>query len=111
MKLTTTLLATLIFASTGAIANTTKLTEQDELLVQRAQTINFYSCVQAQYDKMEENRDLLAKLRDIFQTMQGNILDLADSRGHTIGRDSQPEFSVDDAAIMIIASCIAPARN
>ena len=104
-------MATLIFASTGAIANTTKLTEQDELLIQRAQTINFYSCVQAQYDKMEAKRELLAELRDIFQAMQGNIQDLAVSRGYTIGRDNQPEFSADDAAIMIIASCIAPARN
>ena len=36
MKMTTTLLATLLFASTGAIADTTTLTEQDKLLMDRA---------------------------------------------------------------------------
>jgi hypothetical protein len=36
MKMTTVLMATLLFASTGAIADTTTLTEQDKLLMDRA---------------------------------------------------------------------------
>ena len=42
MKMTTTLLATLLFASTGAIADTTTLTEQDKLLMDRAAILQMF---------------------------------------------------------------------
>ena len=112
MKLTTTLLATLIFASTGAIANTTKLTDQDELLIQRAEKINLRSCVLAQFQKLSNNPERLVELQSVFGVMKGNIEALVIDNGFNISsRDGNSSFTVDDAAIMLVASCIAPIRN
>jgi hypothetical protein len=112
MKLTTTLLATLIFASTGAIANTKGLNEQDELLIQRAERIHLRSCALAQFQKLSNNPEKLVELQSVFHTMKDNIEAFVIENGFNISsRDSNSSFTVDDAAIMLVASCIAPARN
>ena len=112
MKLTTTLLATLIFASTGAIANTTELTEQDELLIQRAETMNLDNCVMAQYNKLSKNPDRMYVLQSEFELMKYKIEALAIENDIDISsRDGNSSLTLDDAAIMLIASCIPPARN
>ena len=112
MKLTTTLLATLIFASTGAIANTTKLTDQDELLIQRAKTMNFNICIVANSNKISTNPGMIYDLKEKFVTLQNDIRSVVIDNGMNLPiHDGNPRFSVDDAAIMLIASCIPPARN
>ncbi|PNQ62839.1 hypothetical protein [Vibrio sagamiensis] len=45
MKMITTLLASLLFASTGAIADTTRLTEQEEQLIKQASPAQMRQCV------------------------------------------------------------------
>ena len=111
MKLTTTLLATLIFASTGAIANTTKLTDQDELLIQRAQTIQFNSCVEAQFTKLVAKPELIYDLENVFYGIRDGINSLSIDKGIGITHYPASTFSTNDAAIMLISSCIAPIRN
>ena len=44
MKMTTTLLATLLFASTGAVANTAPLTEKENQLIEAAATLDMRGC-------------------------------------------------------------------
>ena len=105
MKLTTTLLATLIFASTGALANTTKLTEQDELLIQRAQGMQFRYCVNDQITKFMQSTDLQRDLGTEYYNALNAFL-----QSDTVPHDETP-YSSSTAAIMLVASCIAPARN
>ena len=105
MKLTTTLLATLIFASTGALANTTKLTEQDELLIQRAQGMQFRYCVNDQIVKFLQSTNLQRDLGNEYQNALNAFVELDTIPHHEI------PYSSSVAAMMIVASCIAPPRN
>ena len=62
MKMTTTLLATLLFASTGAIADTTTLTEQDKLLMDRAAILQMRNCIDANIQMLQNNRTTLTNI-------------------------------------------------
>ena len=101
IKLTTTLLASLIFASTGAIANTTKLTDQDELLIQRAERMQFRRCVAGQITKITEEPEWTEELETAYTIVLDDLYE----------NDTQAQFTTSTAALMLVASCIAPARN
>ncbi|GEM77706.1 hypothetical protein [Vibrio sagamiensis] len=107
MKLTTTLLATLIFASTGAIANTTKLTEQDELLIQRAERTQFRHCVSKQLEKLSNSPELQMDLGVAYE----DAVAIIEHFSERIPHHSPIPFSTSTAAIMLVSSCIAPAKN
>ena len=105
MKLTTSLLATLIFASTGAIANTTKLTEQDELLIQRAESMQFQYCIDKQLEKLTESTQLQFDLGRKYEY----AVEVIDRLSDNIPHHSPIPYSTSTAAMMLVASCIAPA--
>ena len=107
MKLTTTLLATLIFASTGAIANTTELTEKDELLIQRAESTQFRYCVDKQLEKLTKSPQLQIELGRKYE----HAVDIIDMYSDNIPNHSPIPYSTSTAAMMLVASCIAPATN
>ena len=112
MKLITTLLTTLLFVSIGAIANTTKLTEEDKLLIQRTEAIKIIGCAEAQYNKLLDRPEMILDLQNVFYSMRDNIKLLVESTGMGIHEhDGTMAFTIDDAAIMLVSSCIAPARN
>ena len=107
MKITTTLLATLIFASTGAIANTTELNEQDELLIQHAERVKFKNCVSGQLEKITKSTQFQTELGRQYEHAVGVI----DMYSDNITHHSPIPYSTSTAAMMLVASCIAPATN
>lgn len=72
MKLTTTLMATLLFASTGAFANTLALTEQEDSLIQEAATIDMRRCAIGALFELR-NSEKKAMLNELFRTLNQDL--------------------------------------
>ncbi|GEM77683.1 hypothetical protein [Vibrio sagamiensis] len=107
MKLATTLLATLIFSSTGAIANTTKLNEQDKLLIEKAANLNITRCVDRQLNELEENPERLLIMADTFRSTLPKVYDIYFRLNLDFGHDfdyRQP--TVLETTIMLVANCL-----
>lgn len=68
MKMTTTLLATLLFASTGAVANTAPLTEKENQLIEAAATLDMRGCAVASLEELR-NPERRNALNALFQSM------------------------------------------
>ena len=102
MKLTTTLLATLIFASTGAIANTTTLTEQDELLMNKANTLLMGRCISNMIDKLKSQPESIDYLKNTYFETRITIL----QNGIVPSTTSNPHLSAEDLTISLMTHCI-----
>ncbi|ABU72927.1 hypothetical protein [Vibrio campbellii] len=110
MKLTTTLLATLIFASTGAIANTTKLTEQDELLIEKAANLNISRCVDRQLGELEENPERLNVMRGAFEQATYAVAGIYDNLEIDAGYVAHRKPTVMEVTTMLVANCLPRRR-
>ena len=89
--MTTMLLATLLFASTGAIANTTTLNEQHESLTDKAVLSDFQNCATASAEFLRGNPEFLDLIKQGYRSAYGIIyhsetdMELWDE-GHGISR-------------------------
>lgn len=100
MKMTTTLLATLLLASTGAVANTAALTDQENQLIERAATLDMRGCAVASLEELR-NPERRAALNGLFQSMNMEL--------QSIGYESMGAElpSSEQMATAILAMCKA----
>ena len=103
MKLITTLLATLLFVSTGATANTTTLTEQDELLINKANTLLMGQCISNMINTLISQPETMNYLQRTYSETRRTILE------HGIAQPtvpSSPYFSAEDLTLSLMTHCI-----
>ena len=100
MKMTTTLLATLLFASTGALANTSTLTAQEEQLINEAATLDMRRC--ALHSLIElRNPEKKEMLNGLFKSLNTDLKNM----GYESNGSELP--SSEEMAIAIMAMCKA----
>ncbi|MDN3611416.1 hypothetical protein ACODM8_18625 [Vibrio ostreicida] len=100
MKMTTTLLAALLLASTGAIANTTALTDQENQIIEKAAILDMRGCAVASLEELR-NPERRAALNGLFQSMNMEL----QSIGYESAGSELP--SSEQMASAILAMCKA----
>lgn len=74
--------------------------------------MNLHNCALAQFQKLSNNPERIYVLQSEFEVMKNNIAVLVIENDMEIPTgDGNPSFTADDAAVMLVSSCIAPARN
>ncbi|WP_339388695.1 hypothetical protein [Vibrio caribbeanicus] len=105
MKMTTTLLATLLFASTGAIADTTTLTEQDKLLMDRAAILQMSTCMEKNLQRLESDPNTVELIAREYHDAWGRVSQLG------LSRTGKNRISTDELTSALVTYCMPKARN
>ncbi len=105
MKMTTTLLATLLFASIGAIADTTTLTEQDKLLIDRAAILQMSNCIDANIRMLQNNRKILTDIEYEYNRTWYEIRKLG------LDNNYKDQISTEELTSALVTYCMPKARN
>ena len=105
MKMTTTLLATPLFASTGAIADTTTLTEQDKLLMDRAAILQMSSCMEKNLQMLESHPNTVELIRREYNDAWERVSQLGLSK---LGKE---HIAVEELTSALVTYCMPKARN
>ncbi|MCY9845293.1 hypothetical protein [Vibrio caribbeanicus] len=105
MKMTTTLLVTLLLASTGAVADKTTLTEQDKLLMDRAAILQMSNCIDANILMLQNNRKLLTDIEYEYNRTWHKIRQLG------LDNNYKDQISTDELTSALVTYCMPKARN
>lgn len=105
MKMTTTLLATLLFASTGAIADTTTLTEQDKLLMDRAAILQMSTCMEKNLQRLESDPEIVNIIEREYHDAWRRVSQLG------LSRTGKNQISTDELTSALVTYCMPKARN
>ena len=105
MKMTTTLLATLLLASTGAIANTTILTEQDKLLMDRAAILQMSACMDKNLRGLESHPEIVNIIEREYYDAWRRVSRLG------LGSSGKNHLSAEELTSALVAYCMPKANN
>ena len=105
MKMTTALLATLLFASTGAIADTTTLTEQDKLVMDRAAILQMSSCVEKNLQRLESHPNTVELIVREYHDVWERVSQLG------LGSSGKNHISAEELTSALVTYCMPKEMN
>ncbi|PNQ48171.1 hypothetical protein C1141_22005, partial [Vibrio agarivorans] len=97
------LLATLLFVSTGVTANTTTLTEQDELLINKANTLLMGQCISNMINSLKSQPEIMTHLQGTYSETRRTILENGIAQPAI---PSSPLFTAEELTLSLMTHCI-----